>query len=94
MDRQQTVDAMKKKLDQWNTDIDALEHKASRVNEEKREEFRAMVADLKAKKARAAAEVERLKDATGDSFHDISRGLDRAWETLAASFKDARQRYN
>lgn len=94
MDRQQTVEVMKQKLDKWNADIDALESKANKVSAEKRDEFRASVAELKEKQAKAAAEVERLKSAAGDSFDDISRGLNQAWDALAASFKDARQRYN
>ena len=94
MNREQTVEAMKKKLDQWNDDLNRLEALSEKIAAEKKTDYQVTVANLRKKRSQARDQLERLRQTTGDAFNDMRQGMDQAWQAVGESFREARQRYH
>jgi hypothetical protein len=94
MNRQQALETMKNRVEQWGADLEALEARAEYVGAASKAELRSTIADLKQMRTKAVGELDRLQASTDDAFDDMRRGVEKAWEGLAQSFQEARRRYN
>lgn len=94
MNREQTVEKLKQKLDQWNTDLDKLESKVESFKDERREEARTTIRNLRQQRDGAKAALERLTTASDEAFGDLSAGVQKSWDAIAQSIDKARERYN
>lgn len=94
MNREQALSTMKRRLDQWGAELEALEAKAGSVGAEGRAELKSAVATLKKQRTQAAGELDRLRASTDDAFDDMRRGLEKAWDRLGDSFSDVKKRFN
>lgn len=94
MDREQALNAMKRRLDQWGAELEALEARAESAGATGRAELKGAVATLKQQRTQAATELDRLRASTDDAFDDMRRGLEKAWDRLGDAFQDAKRRFN
>jgi phage shock protein A len=94
MNREQTITTMKRRLDQWGAELEALEAKAESAGAAGRAELESAVATLKKRRTQAVGELDRLRAATDDAFDDMRGGLEKAWDRLGDSFKDAKRLLN
>lgn len=94
MNRDQTVQNLKQKLDQWNSDLDDLEKRMERFEESRRKELRQTLDDLKTKRDEASHAFDRLKSASDDAFDEVRQGAQQAWDKMAKSVDQAKQRFN
>lgn len=94
MNREQTVQTFKRKLDEWNSDMDALEKKAETFEEEQRKAARQALDELHKQWDEAARALNELKSASDDAFDDVRSGTQKAWDAMTRSVEKAVQRYN
>jgi uncharacterized coiled-coil DUF342 family protein len=94
MNREQAVDSLKQKLDQWNADLDRLESRAESFSDERRKELEETVETLKDKRKEAMDAFKRLDSASDDAFADVQEGVLEAWDKMSDSLEQARQRFN
>ena len=94
MNREQALLTMKRRLDQWGTELEALEAKAESAGAQGRAELVSAVAKLKKQRTKAAGELDQLRASADDAFEDMRSGLEKAWDRLGDSFRDAKKRFN
>lgn len=94
MNREQTVEKLKTRLDQWNADIDTLEKKAEGFKADRREELQTAIRDLRRKRAEAREQFEKMKGASDDAFDDLKSGIEKGWDQISDSIEQAKRRYN
>ena len=94
MNREQAIESLKGKLDQWNTDLDRLERRAESFSEERRKELEKTVHQLKDRRDEAMEALDRLGSASDDAFDDIREGAMQAWDSMSDSLEQAQRRFN
>lgn len=94
MNREQTVQSLKHKLDQWNSDLDDFEKRMQKLEESRRKELRETLDDLKQKRNEASHAFDRLKSASDDAFDEVRKGAQDAWDKMAASVDRAKSQFN
>jgi len=94
MNREQTVETFKRKLDEWNSEMDALEKKAETFEDERRKEAKQTLDELHKQWDDAKGALQELKSASDDAFDDVRSGTQKAWDAMTQSFDRAAQRYN
>jgi len=94
MNREQAVENLKGKLDQWNADLDRLERRAESFGEERRKELEKAVGQLKDKRKETMDALDRLGSAGDDAFDDVRKGALQAWDSMSDSLEQAKRRFN
>ena len=91
--RDQYVEALKTKLDEWNREIDALSTKADEVKADLGEKYREEVAELRRKWAAADEKLDELRRSGGDAWEDMKDGAEEVWDTLGRSVRSMISRF-
>jgi uncharacterized coiled-coil DUF342 family protein len=94
MNRDQAIDGLKQKLDQWNADLDRLENRAGSYSDERRKELEDAIDQLKDKREEAVEAFQQLGSASDDAFDDLSQGALQAWARMSESLEKAKERFN
>jgi chromosome segregation ATPase len=94
MNREQTVATLKHTLDQWNSEIDALDRKVDSFADDRRKDAKQTIQQLRDQRDEARASLEKLTKANDNAFGDLRSGVEKAWDTLSKSIEGARQRYH
>ncbi len=82
-ERQQYVDQMKIKLDQWSKDIDQLEDKIKAAKSEVKDDYKKNLATMKTKRDEAAKKFEELQNTTDSAWGDVKDGFEQAWSSIS-----------
>lgn len=91
--RDQYVEALKTKLDEWNREIDALSAKADEVKADLGEKYREEVAELRRKWAAADEKLDELRRSGEDAWEDMKDGAEEVWDTLGRSVRSMISRF-
>ncbi len=91
--RDEYVEKLKIKLDEWNAKIDQLQAKADQVKPDLKTEYQKQILNLKEKRARAEEKLDELGKASKSAWEDLKAGAETAWEDLAQAVKAATSRY-
>ncbi|SLN68006.1 hypothetical protein ROJ8625_03508 [Roseivivax jejudonensis] len=81
------------KMAEWQAEIDRLRAKAEGARAEKEIEYEREARDLEVKKQDMRQRLDELKHSSGEAWHDVRQGLDRAWDSVEDAFKKARARF-
>ncbi len=87
------VEKLQEKVNLINTQIDTFQVKLSQAPNAIKSEYTFVVDDLKNKKLKLEEKVERLKEATENSYKDFQIGVDMAWEDLNVAYSSAKRRF-
>ncbi len=79
------VAKMKKRLDQWSAEMDALEAKALKTQEDAKAKYQEQLVALRAKRKEGEEKLEAIKSATEDSWEQLKAETENVWE----AFKDS-----
>ena len=91
--RDDYVNRLKAKLDDWNADIDRLEARLGDLAETARQECKEQIAQLRARRQDCETRVHGLSEAAAEAWEDMKAGLDVAAEALGSAIKAARERF-
>jgi chromosome segregation ATPase len=83
--KDEALAAMKKQMDQFSEEIDALETRAHEVKEEARAKFQEQLVVLRAKRQEGEKKLEEMKSATEDSWSRLKAETDNVWDALRDS---------
>ena len=92
--RQEAVDKLKSKLDEWNTKIDALEVQAKLAEMENRGKYESEIARLKQKRDELRETLEKMPESGEKAFEELRSGAEQAWEALSDAYKKARSEFS
>ena len=84
------VQFLHRKLDEWNADIDRLRLKADIIEVEKKADLQNQIDMLQSKRRDVEERLRDLSYAGTDAWEDMKGGLDLAWEATSKSADRAR----
>ncbi len=83
--RDEYVAKMKKRLDKWNAEMDALEAKALKTQEEAKAKYQEQIIALRAKRQEGEEKLKALQSATEDSWEQLKAETENVWDALKDS---------
>jgi uncharacterized coiled-coil DUF342 family protein len=91
------VQKMHAKLDQWNAEIDALSAKADRAarkaEEEARAEYNKQIEALRSERDHARSKLNEVESASEGAWQDLKAGVELAWESVSEAVRSATARF-
>src|SRR4030042_6473112 len=86
------VAKMKKQLDDWSTDIDELQVKASLAKAELKAKYEEQIAGLRRKRQEGDSKLNAIKAAADDSWEHLKGETERTWGALKAAVNEFKSR--
>jgi uncharacterized coiled-coil DUF342 family protein len=91
--RNEYVQKLKGKIEEWNSDFDQLENKADEAKAEIRTKFQKEVQDLKTKRKELNEKIGVLRKSGEVAWEDVKVGADIAYQALGEALKSAKSRF-
>jgi len=91
--RNEYVEDLKSRLDDWNTDLAKWEAKARTAKTDMRIEYEMHLEDLRKKREAASAKLGEIQSSAGDAWKELSAGADEAWGLMRDAFDKARAHF-
>ncbi|MBN1850010.1 MAG: hypothetical protein JW932_15665 [Deltaproteobacteria bacterium] len=88
-DREEYIKKIKAKLDEWRVEFEVLRAKA-----DARFKIDEQMEKLGEKMNAFQSKFSELQKTSGEAWHDIREGLDKAGDSLKEAFKKARSHFN
>lgn len=85
--RDEYVAKMKKRLDKWSEEMDALEAKALKTQEEAKVKYQEQLIALRTKRQEGEEKLKALQSATEDSWEQLKAETENVWEAFKDSFQ-------
>jgi len=92
-ERDEYLERTKRKLDEWNAEIDAMEARIRKAEAKSRKGLQVRVNALKAKRDEAASKLEQMRGVPGDSWDAFMKGMERTWEELKTTIGDTKNAF-
>ncbi|MBZ2187606.1 hypothetical protein K8B33_00715 [Alcanivorax sp. JB21] len=90
--RQDYIDKLKTKLDEWDKEIDKLEIKARQSNEDLRHQWEKRKLDLQEKRQDLSSRLEKLRNSADDTWGDLKKNMDETWDSVSRGIKDMKDK--
>jgi uncharacterized coiled-coil DUF342 family protein len=87
------VQKLHAKLDEWSAEIDKLKAKADKAEAESRIEYQNQIQYLQQRRRAAEEKVEELRSAGEGAWEDLKAGVQLAWDAMDEAFKSARSKF-
>ena len=91
-DRQHYVDKMKLKLDNYSSDIDALEIQAKTASLDVKEKYHKKISNLKQHRDEGKLKLEELLSSSDNKWLDLKNGFESLWEKMDHSISSAKEK--
>ncbi|MFW6362255.1 MAG: hypothetical protein ACOC0D_00285 [Spirochaeta sp.] len=91
--REEFIQTLKTRLDEWNANIDELEAQLHKTEAEARIQLEQQLQELKKKRDSARNDLHSLQSASEEAFKDMSGGMELAWSAISESFRSALSRF-
>lgn len=88
--RQEYINKLKAKIDEWNTEISDLAQKAGRVKEEKKAEYKKWMETLSTRRKNLEEKITNMKEAEESSWEGLKYGVESSWEALKEKYAEAK----
>jgi uncharacterized coiled-coil DUF342 family protein len=86
------VQKLHAKIDEWNADIDRLKAKADQVEVDAKIEYQEQIQTLKSKRDEIETKISELSRSGEKAWEDLKAGVDLAWEAMNEAIKSAASR--
>lgn len=80
--REEFVENLKSKIDDWNSEIEQLEARGRESSEKAKQEIKVKLAELRSKRRRASEKLEEVESATSDAWESLKIGAMLVWEDI------------
>ena len=91
--REEYIEQLKEKLDEWNAKLDELKLQAKLGEMENREKLELEFENYQARRDEVRAKLEKMRASGEDAFQDLRQGAEQAFEALKESFHNARSHF-
>jgi len=91
--KDQYVQIMQAKLDEWSAEVDVLSTRASQVTAGLRTEYGDHIDSLQAKQLVARQKLGELQKSGADAWEDLKGGIESAWKAMGEALDSARSRF-
>jgi hypothetical protein len=87
--RNEYVENMKARLDQWNKEIAEWEAKARVARTDMQIEYEMRLDALRQQRDEAAVKLDELQKSAGEAWRDLAQGADDAWARMRDALEKA-----
>ena len=87
------VQKLHTKLDEWSAEIDKLKAKADKAGAESRIEYQNQIKNLQQRRREAEKKVDELRSAGEGAWEDLKAGAELAWDAMEEAVKSARSKF-
>jgi uncharacterized coiled-coil DUF342 family protein len=91
--KDQYVQKLHTKLDEWNAEIDKLKAKADKAGADSRVEYQKQIKNLQEKRQTAEKKMAELRSAGEGAWKDLKTGAQKAWDSMEEALKSARSKF-
>jgi len=91
--RDEYVETMKAKIDEWNGNMAKLEAKAKEVQEDMRANYETQLAAMRAQREEAEERLKAMRAAGEETWDKMRQGMETAWDNMAKTFQDTASRF-
>ncbi len=92
-DRKVFINKMAVKLKEWDAEIQKLEAKADTIVADKKLQFKQLIEDLRMKKEETQTRLNEIRDAGNEAWVELKEGVEKSWNTLEGSLKNALNKF-
>jgi len=92
-EREQYLEKLKAQLDAWNAELAKWEAKARGAQADMRIEYEKQVEIFRRQRDQGLEQMHKVQAAAGESWRDLVRGADDAWEKMREAFEKASSRF-
>ena len=93
LSRDEYVASMKVKLDEWNTDIDAMEARSEQVKADVKADFQSQLASLRAQRDNGVSKLQELTSASDGAWDRVKLEAENLWDAFKDSATAFREHY-
>lgn len=87
------IDKIRSQLEDWNYQLDRLEHRLEDLAHDGQQRARDKIADFKHKRKQLEGRLAELEDTSERAFDDLRDGIELAWDGLKTGFFAARSEF-
>ena len=87
------VQKLHAKLDEWSAEIDKLQAKADKTSAESRIEYQKQIKNLQQRRQEAEKKVDELRSAGEGAWEDLKAGVQLSWDAMEEAVKSARSKF-
>jgi len=87
------VQKLHEKLDEWNIEIDKLKSRLRSAKAESQGEYQQQIENLQEKRNSIETKMKELHDAGETAWADLKTGIESAWRSMENAIKTARSRF-
>lgn len=91
--RDEYIQFLHKKIDDWNAEIDELMAKAEEVEADAKDEVQEKIKLLKSKRGEFEEILEKITSSGEAAWEDLKSGIDLAWEAVNEAIRSATNRF-
>jgi len=93
MKREEYAQILKKKIDEWNKDIDTLQGKIGQVQDGVKTEYQKRITDIQEQRKDFEQRLKKLRESGDGAWDDIKAGLEISKEAIGDAIKNAFSRF-
>jgi len=93
MKREEYAQILKKKIDEWNKDIDTLQGKIGQVQDGVKTEYQKRITDIQEQRKDFEQRLKKLRESGDGAWEDIKAGLEISKEAIGDAIKNAFSRF-
>lgn len=91
--REEYIQKLKSKLDEWDDDLATLETNAEKAEGELKREYSKQIEAIKERRQEAMRKLDELRSASEDAWEDLKEGMETSWEAMDEAVEEAVARF-
>ncbi|ESQ15108.1 MAG TPA: hypothetical protein DDY14_01245 [Chromatiaceae bacterium] len=91
--RDEYLEKLKSKLDEWDKDIDRFEAKARDAQAEVGDQYHKQLETMREMRNEAMARYSEMQGAAVDAWESLAKATEQTWSTWLTAFEDARTKF-
>lgn len=92
-DRDEYLEKLKARLDEWNADIDKLESKTREAQASAKAQYEKQLVAMREMRDDAQKKFSEMQKASDEAWDVMLKGTEKAWQTWASAFEKARSKF-
>lgn len=93
MSHSELIEKIKAQLEEWDYELDRMEHRAADAQTELKSKYHQLLDDLKEKRTELVNKLDQYEDAAEDALEDLKEGLEMAWDSIKLGFLAAKSEF-
>ena len=93
MSHSELIEKVKAQLEEWDYELDRMEHRAEAVQADLKSKYHQLLDELKNKRTELIDKLDQYEDAAEDALEDLKEGVEMAWDSIKLGFLAAKSEF-